>query len=270
MPAKVEPLQLKVSVPSRLAAAASSLSAALISWADAGVFTQSASAAESAICHRDDLRAGTKPSREFVVCRILIRTRSSGIVRGCRLSPRLAVCSDRDAVVLLRRNLRDVAGIEIALDQLQRPLGRRAITATAPGLDADEVAGLQLIGILLLDAALLRLAGFHERKASGLAFLAAVHAPGRILGAVEIGAEQARPQNAIDLAEAHAAAELAGAAGILAQRELLDAERHQRFLQLERNDAGVAVRHGAVGAGAVVGRAGAPPAMAAVVGVEEA
>src|SRR5262249_43189426 len=123
MPAKVEPLQLRVSVPSRLAAAASSLSAALISWAGAGALANNASAAESAICDRNDLRAGTRPSREFIVCRILIRPRAGGIVRACRLSPRLAVSSDRDAIVLLRRNRRDVAGVEIALDEGERALG---------------------------------------------------------------------------------------------------------------------------------------------------
>src|SRR5262249_26274293 len=157
---------------------------------------------------------------------------------------------DRDAIVLLRRNRRDVAGIEIALDERERPLGRRPVATATTGLDTDEIAGLQLIGVFLLDAALLRLAGLHECKPPRLALLAALHAPGRIFGAVEIGAKQARPQDAIDLAEAHAAAELAGAAGILAQRKLLDAERHQRFLQLERDDAGVAMRHGAVRAGA--------------------
>ena len=70
---------------------------------------------------------------------------------------------------------------------------------------------------------------------------------------VEIRAEEARPQDAVDLAEAHAAAKLAGAARVLAQGEFLDAEGHQRFLQLERDDPGVAVRHGAVRPGAIVG-----------------
>src|SRR5262245_31680339 len=120
MPAKVEPLQLKVSVPSRLAAAASSLSAALISWAGAGTLAKNTSAAESVICNRNDWRAGTKPSREFIVCRILVRTRAAGIVGRCRLSPRLAVSSDRDAIILLCRNRRDVASIEVALDERER------------------------------------------------------------------------------------------------------------------------------------------------------
>src|SRR5262245_31326262 len=71
MPAKVEPLQLSVKVPSRLAATASSLSAALISWAVVVEHAKTVSAAESTICDRNDLRAGTKPSREFIVCRIL-------------------------------------------------------------------------------------------------------------------------------------------------------------------------------------------------------
>src|SRR5262245_6715563 len=128
MPAKVEPLQLKVSVPSRLAAAASSLSAGLMFWASAGALA-SASAAESAICDRKHLRAGTKPSRGFIVSRILVRTRVAGIVRRCRLSPRLAVRSDRNVIVLHGSNRRDVAGVEVALDERERALGRRAIAA---------------------------------------------------------------------------------------------------------------------------------------------
>src|SRR5262249_15303972 len=183
MPAKVEPLQLKVSVPSRLAAAASSLSAALISWAGAGAVAESANAAESAICDRNDWRAGTKPSREFIVCSILVRSRAGGIVRRCRLSPRLSVSVDRNSIVLLGRNRRDVASVEMALDERERSLGRRPVAAATTGLDTDEVAGLQLIGILLLDAALPRLAGLHQGEPPGLAFPAAVHAPGRILGA---------------------------------------------------------------------------------------
>src|SRR5262249_20673328 len=157
----------------------------------------------------------------------LVRTRAGGIVHRRRLSSRLAVSSDCDVIVLLCRNRRDVARIEIALDECERPLGWLAIAAATAGLDADEVARLQLIGVLLLDAALLRLAGLHECEPTGLAFLATLHAPGRIFGAIEIGAEQAWPQDAVDLAKSHAAAELPGATGILAQRERLDAERHQ-------------------------------------------
>src|SRR5262245_35177098 len=91
MPAKVEPLQLSVSVPSRLAAAASSLSAALISWAGAGALAKTASAAESAICNRNDWRAGTKPSRVVVVSVILVQfsliSSQSTAVRQLRPAP---------------------------------------------------------------------------------------------------------------------------------------------------------------------------------------
>src|SRR5262245_40205511 len=91
MPAKVEPLQLKVSVPSRLAAAASSLSAALISCAGAGALAMSVSAAESTIFDRNDWRAGTKTSREFIVCgileQILLRSSRCTTVRQLRPAP---------------------------------------------------------------------------------------------------------------------------------------------------------------------------------------
>ena len=57
------------------------------------------------------------------------------------------------------------------------------------------------------------------------------------------------------LAEAQAAAMLAGAAGVLAQRQLLVAIGIDRFLQFEGNDACIAVRHRAERAGAVAGSA---------------
>ena len=76
-------------------------------------------------------------------------------------------------------------------------------------------------------------------------------------------------ENAIAFAETEAAAEFSGAGRILAQAELLDAIGIHRLLQLDGNDARVAMRHGAERAGAVVRRAGAPAAVAAVVAVEE-
>src|SRR5262249_51802202 len=91
MPAKVDPLQLSVSAPSRLAAAASSLSAALISWAGAGPHARNASAANKVICDRKDLRASTEPSRKFIVCCILeqipLRSSLSTTVRQLRPAP---------------------------------------------------------------------------------------------------------------------------------------------------------------------------------------
>src|SRR5260370_33324222 len=56
---------------------------------------------------------------------------------------RLSVAADRDAIVALGFNRRDVAGIEIALDQLERALGRRPVASSAAGLDADELTRLQ-------------------------------------------------------------------------------------------------------------------------------
>src|SRR5215831_7540709 len=91
MPAKVDPLQLKVSVPSRLAAAASSFSAALISCAGVAAHPKNMSAAARASFDRIDVRAGTDPSRELIVCFILeqipLRSSLSTTVRQLRPAP---------------------------------------------------------------------------------------------------------------------------------------------------------------------------------------
>src|SRR5262245_19144928 len=110
------------------------------------------------------------------------------------LSPRFAVRSDRHAIVALRCRRRDVTAFEVALDQIERAFPRRPVTTTAAGLDRHPVARLQRIGILFLDALLVRLARLREHEAAGFAFLAALHPPRWILGAVEVGAEQAGPQ----------------------------------------------------------------------------
>src|SRR5262249_11034380 len=156
----------------------------------------------------------------------------------------------------------DIAAVEVALVQRERTLRRRAIAAATTGLDGHEIAGLEPIGAFLLDALLVGRSGFGQHEAARLRLLAALYTPGRELGAVEIGAEQARPQDAIALSESQPSAEFAGAGGVFAQRELLDPERHQRLLQLQRDDPRVAMRHGAERAGAVVGGAGAPAAVA--------
>src|SRR5262245_29211668 len=67
MPAKVDPLQLRVSAPSRLAAAASSFSAALISWAGVAAHPVKMNAADRAILDRIDMRAGTESSRVIFI-----------------------------------------------------------------------------------------------------------------------------------------------------------------------------------------------------------
>src|SRR6202043_4021707 len=112
-------------------------------------------------------------------------------------------------------------------------------------------------------------ASARQREPSRLRLPAALHAPGRELGAVEVGLHHAGRQYAIRLAEPQAAPEGAGAGGILPQREFLDPDRQRGLLQLERDDAGIAVRHGAERSGAIVGRAGAPAAVSAVVGAEK-
>ena len=82
--------------------------------------------------------------------------REACIAETARLTPRPSVGADLDAVVALCRRGRDIAGVEIALDQVERALGRRAIAAAAAGLDADEVAGLERTGILLVGVFLAR------------------------------------------------------------------------------------------------------------------
>src|SRR5262249_7977087 len=185
MPARVDPLQLKVSVPSRLAAAASSFRAALISWAGVAAPPMNMSATTRAIVDGIDVRAGTESSRVIVVRDILVQSRAAGLAHDRRLSPRLAIGLDRDPIVHHGRGGGDITRVEITLDQLDRALARRPMAAATAGLDADQVTRLQRVGILLLDTALLRLARLHQGKPSGLGPVAALHAPGRILGAVE-------------------------------------------------------------------------------------
>src|SRR5213593_3214598 len=88
MPAKVDPLQLSVSVPSRFAAAASSFSAALISWAGVAAHPVKMNAADRAILDRIDVRAGTESSRVIVIRsileQILLRSSQSTAVRQLR------------------------------------------------------------------------------------------------------------------------------------------------------------------------------------------
>src|SRR5215510_7724915 len=177
-----------------------------------------------------------------------------------------AIGPDVHIIVARRRVRRNIAGIEIALDQLQRTLVGRAIAAPATGLDADEVSRRQPEALLLLDRS--HRAGFavDEREAARLALLPALHTPGRKARAVEVGLQLARREYPVALAKAEPASEFAGAAGSLAQRELLDPHRQIALLQFKRNDAGVAMRHIAERTRAVMCRAGAPTAMPAVMG----
>src|SRR5882757_8116594 len=176
-----------------------------------------------------------------------------------------AVSSNAHIIVARSRLHRNISCIEIALDQPQHALGRRAIAAAATGLDADEIACRQPDAFLLLDRSHRAGLAIDDREAAGLALLAALRAPGRKARAVEVGLQLAGRENAVALAEAEPTAEFAGAAGILPQRKLLDPYRQIALLQFKRNDAGVAMRHGAERARAVMRCAGAPAAMAAVV-----
>src|SRR5262249_29662109 len=87
-------------------------------------------------------------------------------------------------------------------------------------------------------------------------------------GGAGFGRKLTGGENRVALAKAEPAAKFAGTARVLPQRELLDPHRQIAFLQFERNDASVAVRHGAERTGAVMRRTGAPAAMTAVVGGE--
>src|SRR5580704_10918115 len=109
---------------------------------------------------------------------------------------RLSVAPNFDPVVALRRRDRDIAGIEVALDESKLPPRGRAVAAAA-GLDADQVAGCELEGILLVDALECFRSGLAQHEAAGLGLRAALHAPGRTQGAVEIGLQIAGRKDSI-------------------------------------------------------------------------
>src|SRR5258708_6365795 len=153
---------------------------------------------------------------------------------------RLAVAPDLDAVIVLGGCRRDVTRPDIPLDQLQRSPCGRSVAATAAGLDANQVARLERMGVLLVDAFGLVRSGLADRETAGLGLTPALPPPRRTQRAIEIGAEIAGRQDPIDLAESQAAAKRAGAGGILAQREFLDAERQQPVLPFPRGDPGIA------------------------------
>src|ERR1700688_3760826 len=125
---------------------------------------------------------------------------------------RLSVAANLDPIVALRRRDRDIAGIEGALDEPELPPRWRPVAAAAAGLDADQVAGCELEGILLVDALECFRSGLAQHEAAGLGIRAPLHAPGRAQGAVEIGLQIAGRQNSIGLAETHSAPERAGTA----------------------------------------------------------
>src|SRR5437667_2478921 len=95
------------------------------------------------------------------------------------LSPRLAAGVDRHAIVAHRRLRRNIAGVEVALDEVERPPTRLPVAAPAAGLDYDEVAGCERKALFLLDRSLFAGSPVHDREAAGLGFLAALRAPGR-------------------------------------------------------------------------------------------
>src|SRR5258708_39443851 len=68
------------------------------------------------------------------------------------LSPRLTVAPDLDPVIARGGRRRHIAGVDVALNELQPPPGRRTVAAAAAGFHADQVAGCELVGILLVDA----------------------------------------------------------------------------------------------------------------------
>src|ERR1700694_67323 len=126
----------------------------------------------------------------------------SGPIQLASSSLRLPAVADLDAVVALGLGHGDVAGVEVALNEIERTFGRWPVTAATAGLDADQVAGSEAIGVLLVGADLPARCGLHDRDAPGLGLLAALHAPWRAQRAIEIGAEVARRHDAVGLAEA--------------------------------------------------------------------
>src|SRR5262249_49794189 len=167
MPDSVEPLQLSVRAPSRLAAAASSFSAALISCA--GVCAQAANDNVAAMvarksnelsdrtetsssivmrgldprihrpsldsCEGDGLPGQAQPLTHAHCSAICIPSLFERHSPPLGLPPRFAVRSDRHAIVALRCCRRDVTAFEVALDQIERAFQRRPVAATAAGLD---------------------------------------------------------------------------------------------------------------------------------------
>src|SRR5579864_2611439 len=144
---------------------------------------------------------------------------------------------------------------------------RRSISAAAAHFHDDEIAGNDRVGFGLVEPRALS-RRFCDRHPTARRSLAALNAPWRTMLAVEVDPQIAGFEHAVNLADAKPAAKRAGAAGILPQRHLLDAERIQRFLQLDRDDARIAVRHGAERSGAVVVAARAPSTPAAVDAIE--
>src|ERR1051326_1583216 len=190
-PSYVEGLHVRVTVLS--------LSAAAIKACSAGL-----GACARAVVQATNRAAAATKSTFFGLMTLSTSTRSSA---------RVAVGVDRDAVIAFRGRARNVAGVEIALNEIQRALVRRTITAAAAGLDADDVAGLEAAVVFLVGRELLAGCAAHDDEAARLCRLAAVDAPRRANRAVEIGAQKARRQNAVCLAKAEPAAEFAGAPG---------------------------------------------------------
>src|SRR5262249_11949863 len=144
---------------------------------------------------------------------------------------------------------------------------RIAESAAAAGVDAHAVARLELHRVLegVPRGAVGRLDGDVAR----LRVVAAVHAPGWALGALEPGRHAAVRQQEIAPRPPAPAAVFAGTARVGAQLAALDHERVCRLVHLDRDHAGVAVAHGAERPGPVLAGQRAPAAEAAVVALPE-
>src|SRR5207244_3181260 len=129
--------------------------------------------------------------------------------------PHRAIGSDAHIIVAPGRLRRNIAGVEIALDQVERALGRRPVAAATSGLDTNEIARREPEAFLLPDRSHCAGLTIHNCETAGRALFSVLHAPGRKTRTVKIGLQFARSENAIALAKAEPAAELAGAARIL-------------------------------------------------------
>src|SRR5262249_50885285 len=99
----------------------------------------------------------------------------------------LAVGADRHAVVACGSLDRNITGIEVALDQIECALRRRAITAAAASLHTNKIAGRERKTLLLFDRASRAGLAAPKGEPSRLSLRSPLHAPGRKPRAVEIG-----------------------------------------------------------------------------------
>src|SRR5690348_2332225 len=107
-----------------------------------------------------------------------VRSRTLAIVTSAFPRHR-AAGSNAYIIVAHRRLRRNIAGVEITLDQLQRAFGRRSIATAATRLHADEITRRELEAFLFLDRSHGGGFAIDDREAAGPAFLAALYAPRR-------------------------------------------------------------------------------------------